>query len=141
TATTNGSGVASFTDLAISGTAGNETLSFSATGLTRVTSDTIALTAGPGDHLTTATQPWATGQSGVVFARQPVVRLRDGAGNLVSQAGVTVTAAIATGVGALRGTLTATTNGSGVASFTNLAISGTAGDRTLSFSASGLAGV
>src|SRR2546429_1875127 len=51
---------------------------------------------------------------------------------------VTVTAAIATGGGTLGGTLTATTNGSGVASFTNLAITGTAGDRTLSFTATGL---
>src|SRR5947199_63841 len=51
--------------------------------------------------------------------------------NPVNQSGVTVTAAIATGGGTLGGTLTAATNGSGVASFTDLAISGTAGDRTL----------
>src|SRR2546422_5686727 len=44
-----------------------------------------------------------------------------------SQAGVVVTAAIATGDGTLGGTLSATTLGTGVASFTNLAISGTAG--------------
>src|SRR2546427_6735881 len=56
-------------------------------------------------------------------------QLRDGAGNPVNQAGVVVTAAIATGGGTLGGTLTATTLGTGVASFTNLAISGTAGDR------------
>src|SRR5205807_5046353 len=72
------------------------------------------------------------------FGHQPVVQLRDGAGNPVSQAGVTITAAIATGGGTLGGTVTAATNGSGVASFTNLSISGTAGDRTLSFSATGL---
>src|SRR5205085_4221141 len=79
--------------------------------------------------------------SGVAFAQQPVVQLRDASGNAVSQAQVTVTAAIATGAGTLGGTLTATTNGSGVASFTNLAITGTAGDRTLSFSATGLTAV
>src|SRR5437016_11053355 len=83
----------------------------------------------------------SSAQSGVAFAQQPVVQLRDASGNTVSQAGVTVTAAIATGDGTLSGTLSATTNGSGVASFTNLAITGTAGDRTLSFAASGLAGV
>src|SRR2546422_4632371 len=44
-----------------------------------------------------------------------------------SQAGVVVTAAIATGDGTLGGTLSATTLGTGVASFTNLAISGTGG--------------
>src|SRR5256886_17675072 len=68
------------------------------------------------------------------------MQVRDASGNPASQAGVTVTAAIATGGGTLGGTLTATTNGSGVASFTNLAITGTAGDRTLSFSATGLTG-
>src|SRR5438046_114757 len=84
------------------------------------------------------TQTSATAQSGVAFAQQPVVQLRDASGNAVSEAGVTVTAAIATGGGTLGGTLTAATNGSGVASFTNLAITGAAGDRTLSFSATGL---
>src|SRR2546429_1077444 len=73
------------------------------------------------------TQPSTTAQSGVAFAQQPVVQLRDASGNPVSQTGVTVTAAIASGGGTLGGTLTATTNGSGVASFTNLAITGAAG--------------
>src|SRR5207248_1624181 len=87
---------------------------------------------------TLTTQPSATAQSGVAFAQQPVVQLRDGDGNAVNQAGVTVTAAIATGGGTLGGTLTATTTAGGTASFTNLSISGTTGDRTLSFSATGL---
>src|SRR2546421_4661361 len=68
------------------------------------------------------------------------IQVRDAAGNPVNQAGVVVTAAIATGGGTLGGTLTATTLGTGVASFTDLAISGTAGDRPLSFSATGLTG-
>src|SRR5256714_6017969 len=67
--------------------------------------------------------------------------MRDGSGNPVNQAGVVVRAGGAGGGGTLGGTLTATTLGSGVASFTNLAISGTAGDRTLSFSATGLTSV
>src|SRR5207302_90028 len=134
----NGSGVASFTNLAITGTTGDRTLSFSATGLTPAVSGTITVSAGAATQLTLTTQPSATAQSGVAFAQQPVVQLRDGDGNAVNQAGVTITAAIATGGGTLGGTVTAATNGSGVASFTNLSISGTAGDRTLSFSATGL---
>jgi len=130
--------VASFTNLAITGTAGDRTLSFSATGLTPASSGTITVGAGAATQLTVTTQPSTTAQSGVAFAQQPVVQLRDGANNPVNQAGVTVTAAIATGGGTLGGTLTATTIGTGVASFTNLAITGTAGDRTLSFSATGL---
>src|SRR5207248_2689281 len=138
TAATTGSGVASFTNLAITGAAGDRTLSFSATGLTTTTSGTITLTAGTATQLTVTTQPSATAQSGVVFAQQPVIQVRDASGNPVSQAGATVTAAIATGGGTLGGALTATTNGSGVASFTDLSITGTGGDRTLTFSATGL---
>src|SRR5205823_1179902 len=102
------------------------------------TSGTITITAGAATQLSITTQPSSSAQSGVAFAQQPVVQLRDASGNAVSQAGVTVTAAIATGGGTLGGTLTAATNGSGVASFTNLAITGAAGDRTLSSSVTGL---
>ena len=97
--------------------------------------------AGAATQLTLTTQPSTTAQSGVAFAQQPVVQLRDGDGNAVNQAGVTVTAAIATGGGTLGGTVTAATNGSGVASFTNLALSGTVGERTLSFAAPGFVSV
>src|SRR5439155_548407 len=99
---------------------------------------TITVGAGAATQLTLTTQPSATAQSGVAFAQQPVVQLRDGDGNAVNQAGVTIGRASGRGSGTLGGTLTATTTGSGVASFTNLAITGTTGDRTLSFSATGL---
>src|SRR5207247_1654079 len=141
TATTTAGGTASFTNLSISGTAGDRTLSFSATGLTPAVSGTITVGAGAATQVTLTAQPSATAQSGVAFAQQPVVQLRDGDGNAVNQAGVTVTAAIATGGGTLGGTLTAATNGSGVASFTNLSISGTVGERTLTFSAAGFVSV
>src|SRR5205814_6439202 len=110
----------------------------SATGFVSVTSGPVRVRAGAATQVPLPTQPSTTAQSGVAFAQQPVVQLRDGAGNPVNQAGVVVTAAIATGGGTLGGTLTATTLGTGVASFTNLAISGTAGDRTLSFSGTGV---
>src|SRR5207248_2076160 len=119
TAATNGSGVASFTNLAITGAAGDRTLSFSATGLTAATSGTITITAGAATQLSITTQPSSSAQSGAASAQQPAVPLRDARRISVSQAGVTVTAAIATGGGTLGGTLTAPTNGSGVASFTN----------------------
>ncbi len=138
TAVTNASGVASFTSLAISGPTGSYTLSFGATGLTPAVSGTITIGSGAATQLTLTTQPSAAAQSGAAFAQQPVLQLRDGAGNSVSQAGVTVTATIATGTGTLGGTVTAVTNASGVASFADLSISGTAGNYTLSFSATGL---
>ena len=138
-ATTNASGVATFTNLSITGLVGNRTLSFSAQGLTAATSATITLTAGASARLTITTQPPATVQSDVVFAQQASVQVSDAAGNPVAQAGVVVTASVPSG-GTLLGTATATTNASGVATFTNLAISGTgvAGVRTLTFAAPSL---
>ncbi len=141
TATTNASGVATFTNLAITGTIGDRTLSFVAPSLTGVTSGTVTVGAGAASQLTLTTAPSASVQSGIAFPQQPVLQLRDASGNAVSQLGVVVTAALATGSPTLGGTLTATTNASGVATFTNLAITGVTGDRTLSFAAPSLTGV
>jgi hypothetical protein len=76
-------------------------------------------------------QPSSSVESGVVFVSQPVVELRAASGVVVAQAGVTVTVAIASGGGTLGGTVTATTDADGVASFSGLSITGVAGDRTL----------
>jgi hypothetical protein len=59
--------------------------------------------------------------------------LLDSAGNAVAQSGVVVNAVIASGGGTLGGTLTATTNASGVATFSGLMITGVIGVRTLEF--------
>src|SRR5207247_3957084 len=101
TASTNASGVASFTNLMITGTVGDRTLSFAATGLTSATSNTVTVSAGAATQLALTTQPSATAQSGVAFTQQPVVQVRDASGNAVRQAGVKGTATIATGAGRL----------------------------------------
>jgi Big-like domain-containing protein len=137
TATSNASGVASFSNLSISGTVGSRSLSFSTTFVMPVTSNAINLTAGPASQLSIATQPSSSISSGTAFPRQPVIQVKDASDNPVN--GVVVTAALASGGGTLGGTLTATSNASGAASFTNLSITGSAGDRTLSFSAPGVA--
>jgi hypothetical protein len=77
---------------------------------------------------------------GVAFTTQPVIQLMDGSGNPEALADVTVTASKNSGSGTLVGTLTAVTNGSGVATFTDLAIQGT-GDHQLLFSAAGYSGI
>src|SRR5262249_40910867 len=122
------------------GTIGDRTLVFTASGFTSVTSNTITITAGSATQLAITTQPSSSAQSGIAFGQQPVIQLRDVSGNNVSQSGVVVTAAIATGGGPLGGTLTATTNASGAATFSTLSISGTIGNRPLGFSATGLTG-
>ena len=70
-----------------------------------------------------------------------MIQLRDAANQNVSQAGVAVTAAIATGGGAVTGTTVVTTDANGQAVFTNLVISGIVGPRTLRFTAPSLASV
>ncbi|MDB4924882.1 hypothetical protein, partial [Mucilaginibacter sp.] len=102
---------------------------------------TITVNSLAATQLTITTQPSAAAQSGAAFAQQPIIQLRDGSSNPISQAGINVTAAILTGGGTLGGTVTVQTNASGVATFTDLNISGTIGDRTLQFTSSGLTSV
>ena len=141
TVSTNSAGVATFGNLAVVGPTGSYALGMAAPGIATVTSGPIVLGAGAATALSMAIQPGSPAQSGIPFGRQPSLQLRDASNNPVAQAGVIVTAGIASGGGTLSGTLTASTNASGHASFTNLAISGTIGARRLSFSAPGLAGV
>jgi len=138
---TDGGGKATFGNLQISGAAGEYTLRFSATGLTGITSATIELGAGAGSKLAILTQPSAVVKSGEVFPQQPVVALRDASDNPVEQGGVLITVSIQTGGGTLQGTASIPTDDQGVATFTNLAIAGDPGTRTLIFAASGFVSV
>jgi hypothetical protein len=98
---------------------------------------TFTATASPGasPRLAVVTQPAATTESGEVLDRQPSVRLQSAQGAPISQSGVSVTAAIASGGGILSGTTTVQTNSTGLAQFTDLVITGTNGTRTLIFAA------
>ena len=135
-ATTNAAGIATFSNLTITGIIGNRTLLFGAAGFTAVSSNAINLTPGAATALVITSQPSATAQSGVAFVSQPAVRLRDVSGNNVLQSGVSITATL-NGGGSLVGSSTATTNGTGTATFTGLGISGLVGSKSLSFSAGG----
>jgi hypothetical protein len=141
TVPTGANGMASFTNLVITGPAGSYALRFSSGSLAPVTSNAIVVTVGQPSRLTITTQPSGTAANGAPFAQQPVIQLRDASGNPVGVSGVAVTASIASGGGTLGGTVTSSTDGSGAARFTNLSISGTVGSRTLAFSSSGLLGV
>src|SRR5947207_1819314 len=139
TATTLASGAAAFNGLAINGSAGDYTLRFESAGLTPATSSTITLGAGTATQLTITTEPSPTATSGAAFGQQPVLQVRDAAGNPAGGAGVQVTAVSGAGpAGATRRTATATTIGSGAATFNGLAINGSAGDYTLRFESAGL---
>jgi hypothetical protein len=87
--------------------------------------------------LAITTQPSASATSGQALAQQPVVQLQDANGASVSQGGVIVTAAVASGGGTLSGITSVTTSTSGSATFSNLVITGN-GTQTLQFTAPNL---
>ncbi len=90
--------------------------------------------AGPPARITISRQPPSNALDQEVWApgAQPVVLVKDAAG--VAVAGAVVTAAIASGSGALEGALTATTKANGSATFADLGIAGT-GNHSLRFTA------
>ena len=96
---------------------------------------TATASAGASPRLSMETQPASSTESGDALFPQPAVRLESPQGQPLLQAGVSVTAAIASGGGVLTGTTTVLTNASGVARFTNLVVTGSNGPRTLIFAA------
>lgn len=121
--------------------AGVYTVRVSAAGLTGSPINfTVTIVAGTATKLVVKTAPSAIVKNETFFDVQPQIQLADVNNNVVSQAGVAVTAAISAGGGTLNGSASATTDAAGVASFSNLSISGTAGARTLSFASTGLTG-
>ena len=96
TATT-ATGIATFTNLSITGAAGAYSVRFTSGALAPDTSTAITIGAGAATKLAMVTQPSTTATNGVAFPVQPSVQLQDAANNPVAQAGVVVTAAISTG--------------------------------------------
>ena len=93
---------------------------------------------GPPALLVMAKAPSGWQQSGVPFARPPVIQLADADGNAVPQAGTIVTATITSGAGTLGGVTAVVTADTGMAIFEDLSITGPVGEKTLTFSAPGL---
>ncbi len=132
TVNTNAQGVATVGSWTLGVIAGQNTLTATSGALSATFSATGV--SGTGSVLVLTVSPSATASSGVPFAAQPVVQLRDANGNNVSTGGVVITAAVTSGTGTLANA-TATTGATGAATFSGLTLSGTAGTFTLSFSA------
>jgi hypothetical protein len=98
-------------------------------------------TGGAPARLALATQPSSQATSGVPLAQPPVVQLLDAQGSPSAQEGVEVKVTLASGGGTLGGATSRTTDANGQAAFTDLALSGRPGARTLRFSATGYAAV
>lgn len=106
---------------------------------TSAASGTVVVTIATATKLAFTTQPTTT-QAGSTFTA--AVTVEDASNNPVQVPGRSVTIAIGTnpGGGTLGGTLTVSTNASGVATFSNLSINKTGNGYTLAASSSGLTG-
>ena len=139
---TNVSGRVTFSTLRISGPPDDDyiltfTANFQGSALTPVSSEPIVVTSGGATRLVLTQQPSSSAQSGVPFTQQPVVQVVDGTGNPVVGER-TITVRIGEGDGTLEGDVTVSTGGGSTATFTDLAISGQVGARTLIFSSGAL---
>lgn len=132
-ATTNSSGLATFADLSLTGLIGDYRLSFSTATLAGVASDPISVAAGPPSRLALPASLSPDARSRVPLSPQPSIQLQDASGNPVAQSGVEIRASIASGEGTLGGQASAVTNDQGRADYTDLAIVGGPGARTLRF--------
>jgi hypothetical protein len=132
-ATTNSSGLATFSELSLSGLVGEYRLSFSAPTLAGVASDPISVAAGPPSRLALTGSLSPAARSRVPLGPQPSIQLQDASGNPVAQPGVEVRASIASGDGTLGGQASVLTNGQGRADYADVAIVGGPGGYTLRF--------
>jgi hypothetical protein len=114
---------------------GNYTISFSAQGLAGAMSNPVALTAGPAAQLAFVVGTPVSSRSRAALTVQPVIQVQDGSGNPVPQAQIGIVASVEGGA-TLSGE-TAATDATGKAAFTQLAIIGPPGQKTLSFSSPG----
>ncbi|MFM8352741.1 MAG: IPT/TIG domain-containing protein, partial [Actinomycetales bacterium] len=128
-------GLATFTNLGITGSPGIPyTLTFASSGLTSITA-TVTPVVGPGAKLAVTTQA-AGATSGAAFTTQPQVTVQDTGSHTVSTSTASVTASVSTGA-TLVGTA-AVAAVAGVAKYTNLGVTGANGTYTLTFSSSGM---
>jgi hypothetical protein len=135
TASTDGSGKATFSSLAIVGSAGASfPITFTSGVLLPATSDPVTLGTGDATKLEFEVTPSVSAQAGVPFVQQPILQLLDGGGNPVSADGIGVNADLqgAPGGVSLAGIKSVLTV-SGRAVFTDLRINGPVGTRTLRF--------
>ena len=136
-------GVATFTDIKITLPGTGYVLTASAGGVDSADSVAFTVTQGPAVALGIQTQP-GDGTAGSVLDTQPIVRILDGDGNVVTTATSAVTAVITGGTGRYGATLQGATTVNavaGVATFSNLRIDLAAAGYTLTFATSVLPAV
>ncbi|PYI81453.1 MAG: hypothetical protein DME26_19955, partial [Verrucomicrobia bacterium] len=115
-----GNGIVTFTDLRIDAAGTGKQLTGAASGLSSGISAFFTVSPAAASQLVIQQQPSPTATAGAAFLPQPVIRIVDSFGNVVTTDSSTlVTASRNAGIGILQGTLTATAL-NGVVSFANL---------------------
>ncbi|MBU6279414.1 MAG: fibronectin type III domain-containing protein [Actinomycetales bacterium] len=100
----------------------------------------FTVTPGAAASLTITTQP-SGGSVGSALTNQPIIQVRDAAGNDVPTSGITVTAGLVSGAGLKTGTVSgdiSLTDTSGTSTFAAAGVVGDAGDYRMEFTAPGL---
>ena len=136
---TTSAGIATFAGCKITGATGSYTLGATAGSLSG-TSNGFSITVGAATQLVFTTQPGG-GANAATWASQPVVKVEDSGGNVVTAPSYSVTLAIAsqpTSGAALACTTNPVTTSAGIATFAGCKITGETGSYTLSAAASGV---
>ena len=132
--------MATFSGLALNGVNGTVyTLTFTGDGFTSAASSNITMSTGAATQLVITTEPSSTANSGAALGTQPVVKVEDSGGNVVSVNSGTASATIASGAGgSIAAGGTSGTFSNGVATFSGLALNGVNGTvYTLTFTGDG----
>jgi hypothetical protein len=130
-------GVADFSGkgIKLTGLVGAKSLTATISSPSSITqSETVTVTYGSADHLSLATSA-AGAANGAAFTTQPVVEVRDVSENVVANSTAQVAASVSNGT--LSGTTTLNA-AAGVATFTNLGLTATAGTKVLTFASANL---
>jgi hypothetical protein len=133
-------GVATFADLELGGLVGDRTMTFSSTGLSSVSAQSLALAAGAAKSLVLTVSPSSDAQTMITLPQQPVVQAVDAEGNSTAFAGAVV-ASVVNGNATIAAGASASTNANGAAAFSGLTLGGLNGNvgvATLQFTAPGV---
>lgn len=138
TSTTDAQGQATFDGLAVTSLVGERTLLFSASGLTEVRSNLIAITAGAASRISAASVTPQSAEAGTAVFDPPIALVTDAAGNPIE--GVPVTFAVTQGAGVIDPTTPRTTVANGLVASTSWTMGAIAGANAATATADGLDG-
>ncbi len=133
-------GIATFTGFIINAPVGTYTVTFSDGALTSATSTSVTVAVGAPAKLVITSEPSASEATGVALAAQPVVKVEDSGGNIVTSVTTgTATASITAGVGGAITAGASTNFVAGIATFAGLTLTGAPGTAyTLTYSGDSL---